>query len=170
MVCGVRPSRVMVPSSLRIPLAVWTNMSATVAAGASGIGFPFRFEAGRQAVIGYPPPEPADVTVTIGGQSPLPRCATPPKTCSPPVDDDDARTGLQRWPGARSRAACITVPVHVIAYQESISASEDVGVLASRLLRDLDRSRNGPGGRGRAGSVLAGGCRVVAVPRVILDE
>jgi hypothetical protein len=39
---GKPRARVMVPSSVWIPLAVWTNMSSTVAGGAAGVGFPFR--------------------------------------------------------------------------------------------------------------------------------
>src|SRR5580692_7450811 len=136
----------MVPSSLRIPLAVWTNMSSTVAGGASGIGFPFRFEAVGSGGDWLSVPGACRCNGHYWRSVSLPRCATSPKTCSPPVDDDDARTGLQdgQAPEAEPPALWFRSTSSPI---KSISAGEDAYVSASRLLPALDRSRNGRGGR-----------------------
>src|SRR6516225_6110303 len=52
IVCGVSTSKVLVPSSVRTPLAVCTNMSSTVAGGAAGIGPPSYVSRCRLAASG----------------------------------------------------------------------------------------------------------------------
>src|SRR5580692_4330892 len=145
MVCGVRPSRVMVPSSLRIPLAVWTNMSSTVAGGASGIGFPFRFEAVGSGGDWLSVPGACRCNGHYWRSVSLPRCATSPKTCSPPMDDDDARTGLQDGQAHEAEPPALWFRSTSSPIKRAFPLVKTHMCPQSRLLRALDRSPNGRG-------------------------